>query len=203
MKKRTHFYIARLSVERNRPAGAAGQEALKEWAFYLGAILPDLSVFQFIHPHYYDKSAGYVFHKLNKIACRPTRSVRDAIRLGELVHYLCDFCCYAHIGGKIGCVSEHCRYERGIQQFVIDHYQYLGRRFDDGFRRGQTPEGIMEQIKKELADYYSRVPGYQLDIMKSINITSIVYYGLLYNHDAGRNTGLALKLPAVKAEVLP
>lgn len=204
MKKRTHFYIARLSVESKKATDSdSGQKIIKEWAFYLGTILPDLSVFQFIHPHYYDRSSVYVFHKLSKIACKPARGVRDAIRLGELVHYLCDFCCYAHIGGKLGCVSEHLQYERGIQQYVINNYNYLGAKVNCCLPESGTAEEIMKQVKSELTDYYNRSPSYQLDIMKSANISAIIYYGLVYNLDTGRNTSLDLKVPAVRAEVLP
>jgi hypothetical protein len=200
-KKRTHFYIARLSIESmNNTDKCIESKKVDKWAFYLGAILPDLSMTQFLHPHYYERSSEYVFNKLIKIACKPTKNLADIVRLGEMVHYLSDFCCYAHVGGGIGCISEHLFYEKRIHQFVKNHYSDLQWTIDCNSFDSRTADNVIEQVKDELIDYYNKTPGYQLDIMKSVKIAAMIYYGILFRYSDNRNTGTDLEACTTEIE---
>lgn len=180
MKKNTHYRIARLSVENIIPTETpAKSRQLSKWAFYFGTILPDLSFTQFTHPHYYEKSSDYVFNKLYKIENKPAKGIRDAIKLGEMVHYLCDFCCFAHLGGSIGKISEHLQYERNIGQYVLDNYCSLQKIIASVFSIDENTKAPIEQIKYELEDYRNKEPGFDWDIMKSVRITAIIYFDIL------------------------
>lgn len=182
MKKQTHFHIARLSVENSGKSKAfTGSGQISKWAFYFGTILPDLSFTQFTHPHYYDKSSDYVFDKLYQIENKTAKGIADAVRLGKIVHYLCDFCCFAHHGGSIGKISEHFLYERRMEKYVSDNYRSLQQRTALCIPVKESTAEPIEQIKTELADYKNMEPGFERDIMKSIQITAIIYFGILCN----------------------
>lgn len=194
MKKRTHFHIARLSVENSRlPGSIPVRNLIYEWAFYLGTILPDLTVTQFVHPHYYERSSGYVFGRLNRLIGKPVKGITDAIISGEIVHYLCDYCCYAHIGGSIGKVSEHLDYERGIHKYLMDNYQSYQWRIFGNLSCG-NPGGIAEQVQHGLAEYRRMEPGYDWDIMNSIRMAALIYQGLLLDQADTGKAGPELKV---------
>gem|GEM_PF-340767 len=184
MKKRTHYQIARLSVENNENIDKfTFKNQVQKWAFYFGTILPDLTITQFRHPHFYRKSYDYVFNKLDQMEEKAMMRISDAIKLGEIVHYLSDFCCYAHIGGSIGKVSEHIRYEKNIHQYVMDNYHKLQNRFSDNRMVNADYNNVINLIKNELSDYKTMEPSFDLDIKKSINISKIIYFGILLNQN--------------------
>jgi hypothetical protein len=180
VKKRTHYHIARLAVENQN--NAITEKSLTKWAFYLGTILPDLSVTQFIHPHYYAKSSDYVFNRLCRIADKPVKGISDAIVLGEMVHYLCDFCCFAHIGGRLGKVSEHLLYERQIHRYLLDNYQSY-QSFDSNRNSYHLSGEILEQIKDGLTAYTAMEPSCDWDIRNSIQMSALIYNGLLISEE--------------------
>lgn len=80
MKLRTHYLIAKI---------AAIQENLspiERWFFCLGAAIPDYLPTQFFHRHFYQKSAAYVFQKIETY--RNRSSLWSIFKLGELTHFL-------------------------------------------------------------------------------------------------------------------
>jgi len=182
MKKRTHFNIARLTIENKQPELVTEKRAIYKWAFYLGTILPDLSITQFIHPHFYAKSSDYVFDKLYKLERKSEKGLLDAMKLGEVVHYLSDYCCFVHKNGSIGKFSEHFLYEKRMNKYVVNNYQKLQRIISKKFIVDESSVEILEQIKIKLADYSMMVPSFDLDIMKSVELSSIIYYGILQKH---------------------
>ncbi len=122
MNKITHWSIARLSIinlEASTPEHSVGR--LNKILFYIGAIEPDLSLFQLIHPHFYDRSANYIFSKIEKLY-EKNNNLMESYLLGNLVHYLCDFCCYAHRRG-MGRITDHFIYERRINKYLIKNYK--------------------------------------------------------------------------------
>ena len=181
MRKKTHFRIARLAINNTKlPYTDSEKQTLKRWAFYLGSILPDLSVNQFIHPHYYEKSSEYVFDKLNLIVSKPVKKISDAIVLGEMVHYLCDFCCFAHIGGSIGKASEHLMYERKIHKYLLKNQQSFIDIFSfDIYSLENYSDRIIDHVKNQLSNYRMMEPSYAWDIINTILITSNIYCEML------------------------
>ena len=84
MKPRTHDRIAGIA------AAQADFSPLERHLFCLGAAIPDYLPTQFLHRDFYQKSADYVFRKLQKYSGRT--SLFALFRLGELTHYMSDFC---------------------------------------------------------------------------------------------------------------
>jgi len=180
VKKLTHFNIARLSIENiSQPEKVTIDRIIYKWAFYLGTILPDLSITQFLHPHYYEKSSDYVFQSLCRIEGKDVKNIADAIRLGEMVHYLSDFCCFAHKDGCIGKISEHLNYERSIHKYLLENYPILQQTISKEMPTYERSAEILEQIKQKLVDYSEMAPCFERDIIKSVEILSIVYSGIL------------------------
>lgn len=111
MKPRTHYLIAKI---------AAIQENLspiERWLFCLGAAIPDYLPTQFFHRHFYQKSAAYVFQKIETY--RNRSSLWSIFKLGELTHYTSDFCCSVHRSGTIGNAWIHLFYEHYCVHFPV------------------------------------------------------------------------------------
>lgn len=188
MRKRSHFHIARLSADNTILTNFVTEKStIMKWAFYLGAILPDLTVTQLFHPHFYGKSSDYVFERLSRIADKPEKGIVDAIILGEMAHYLCDFCCYAHIGGSIGKASEHLRYEKRLYKYLLDNYRHDMNQILFRLTRYDISGEILEQIKNTLEDYRKSEPSFDLDITNSIKLAAMIYHGLLLNQEDSSN----------------
>lgn len=111
MKPRTHDRIAGIA------AAQADFSPLERHLFCLGAAIPDYLPTQFLHRHFYQKSADYVFRKLQKYSGRT--SLFALFRLGELTHYMSDFCCSVHRSGGIGNPRLHLSYERQMQRYFM------------------------------------------------------------------------------------
>lgn len=183
MKKRTHLNIARLSIENKAPnyKNINCKLVYKE-LFFLGTILPDLSIMQFVHPHYYTKSADYIFGKLIRIKEKPYNGIKDALVLGKIVHYLSDYCCYVHHNGCIGNISKHALYESKLNEYVLENYQDLCKNVSKKYSRNEDSVDIIVQIRNKLTDYSNMIPSFDADILTSIEISSIVFYGILQIH---------------------
>ncbi len=117
MKTKTHFLIAKTAAIR------AGLNSAEQLVFSLGAAAPDLLPTQFLHPHFYQSSAKYVFRRLIKLENKST--FWALFQLGEMTHYVSDFCCAVHADGKIGNVREHIGYELRLQKHLFDNYSEL------------------------------------------------------------------------------
>ena len=113
MKPRTHDRIAGIA------AAQADFSPLERHLFCLGAAIPDYLPTQFLHRHFYQKSADYVFRKLQKYSGRT--SLFALFRLGELTHYMSDFCCSVHRSGGIGNPRLHLSYERQMQRYFMEN----------------------------------------------------------------------------------
>ena len=113
MKPRTHDRIAGIA------AAQADFSPLERHLFCLGAAIPDYLPTQFLHRHFYQKSADYVFRKLQKHSGRT--SLFALFRLGELTHYMSDFCCSVHRSGGIGNPRLHLSYERQMQRYFMEN----------------------------------------------------------------------------------
>ncbi len=187
MKKSTHFRIARLAVNNiELPYSNFDIKKMNRWAFYIGSVLPDLSVNQFIHPHYYEKSSEYVFDKLNLIMQKPVKKISDALVLGEMTHYLCDFCCFAHIGGSIGKASEHLMYERKIHKYLLKNQQSLVDIISFDKCKLENYSDRINRIKDQLSYYRMKEPCYKWDIVNTLFMTSIIY-GEIFRNMAGNS----------------
>lgn len=66
MKTKTHFLIAKIAAIR------AGLNSAEQLVFSLGAAAPDLLPTQFLHPHFYQSSAKYVFRRLMRLENKST-----------------------------------------------------------------------------------------------------------------------------------
>lgn len=117
MKTRTHYLIAKTVSLRS------GLSALERYAFCFGAMMPDFLPTQFIHKHFYQKSADYVFSKIEKYSKR--NSLFSFFKLGEMSHYSSDFCCFVHRSGGIGNAAFHLSYEHRIQHYFLEYYDQL------------------------------------------------------------------------------
>lgn len=176
MKVRTHMNIARLSVK--RLINNIEFSWFKKVLFYFGTIQPDLSITQFIHPHFYVKSAKYIFHKIKKLQERETQGLISAFELGRIVHYLSDFCCQVHSGGGIGNVNEHMRYERRINKYLIRNFNRVFKSIADRQSSILKCDNMISFIEETIKEYTLTKPSFYNDIEKSSRICIALLNGL-------------------------
>lgn len=146
MKTKTHFLIAKIAAIR------AGLNSAEQLVFSLGAAAPDLLLTQFLHPHFYQSSAKYVFRRLMRLENKSTFSA--LFRLGEMAHYVSDFCCAAHADGKIGNIREHISYELRLQKYFIDNYSKLMSAVNKQNKYQALEKVIDEYLNGEDKGYY-------------------------------------------------
>lgn len=176
MKVRTHMNIARLSVESLTNKNELSW--FEKIMFYFGTIEPDLSITQFIHPHFYVKSAEYVYHKIRKLQEREMRGLLSAFELGRIVHYLSDFCCHVHLSGGIGNVNEHLVYERKINKYVIKNFNRILGIIVNSQTNAQKYDNMISYIEEIINEYKLSKPSFFNDIEKSTKICTALLNGV-------------------------
>lgn len=159
MKPRTHDRIAGIA------AAQADFSPLERHLFCLGAAIPDYLPTQFLHRHFYQKSADYVLRKLQKYSGRT--SLFALFRLGELTHYMSDFCCSVHRSGGIGNPRLHLSYERQMQRYFMENLDL----FTAENRMMQIPQTVTEVLQT-----YYRQPSmdFHTDLSAAIQASLVV-----------------------------
>ncbi len=146
MKTKTHFLIAKIAAIR------AGLNSAEQLVFSLGAAAPDLLPTQFLHPHFYQSSVKYVFRRLMRLENKST--FLALFQLGEMAHYVSDFCCAVHSDGKIGNIREHIGYELRLQKFFVDNYSKLMSAVNKHNKYQTLEKVIDEYLNGEDKGYY-------------------------------------------------
>ena len=134
---------------------------------------------QFAHPHYYEKSSGYIYLKILKLKGKERSGLLEAYRLGTLVHYLCDFCCYAHISGGIGAITGHVNYERKISKYLNKNYSLFHKELSRGQIKETKYADIISFIDEAIKQYKISKPSYLIDIKKSIEVSSALIFDMV------------------------
>lgn len=87
-------------------------------AFLAGSVEPDLSISQFIVPHFWTKSKDVIYERIDNLFDKSELYLWDMFKMGQICHYLCDYCCYVHMNG-IGDPKEHWDYECELQRVIF------------------------------------------------------------------------------------
>jgi len=168
MKVRTHINIARLSVK--KIINNIELSWIEKIMFYIGTVEPDLGITQFIHPHFYVKSAEYVYNKIKRLQEREAKGLMGAFELGRIVHYLSDFCCHVHSSGGIGNVNEHLVYERSINKYLLRNFNLVFNSINFMPSSIQKYDSMISFIEETIKEYGLSVPSFFNDIEKSTKI---------------------------------
>ncbi len=175
MKVRTHIKLAELAFNNN--IKVIPQEFSK-FMFNFGLVMVDQSWHVKTHPHYVQKSLGYVLEKIEKLVSVKKFNAYYSMQLGIVVHYLCDFCCNAHISGSVGNIPYHLKYERDLQKYLLENYDVLGDNFRSCLNNkrsiGNNLDSIKTVIEKVLNSYTKGDASYLLDIKHCVEITFMV-----------------------------
>ena len=111
---RIHRNLAALIAE-----GCEGRLNIKinqRW-FALGSIYPDCTHQRFIHMHEIGAAGNMVARMIYRFCKKSLRSGQNlswwrSLRLGIVMHYVCDFLCYVHTVRFDGSLLEHRAYEQ-------------------------------------------------------------------------------------------
>ncbi|WP_297418325.1 zinc dependent phospholipase C family protein [Clostridium sp.] len=175
MKVKTHVKIAELAFSNNINVVPKG---FSKFMFNFGLVMIDQSWHVKTHPHYMQKSFKYVIEKIEELLSVKKFNGYHSMQLGIVIHYLCDFCCNAHISGSIGNISNHIKYERELQKYLLDNFDELRNHFNKTInnksRIVNSLASIKELIEKILDNYMKGKASYLLDIKQCVEITSVV-----------------------------
>jgi hypothetical protein len=189
MKVRTHVKLAELAFNNNIKTIPQG---FSKFMFNFGLVMVDQSWHVKTHPHYMQKSFDYVLEKIEKLVSVKKFNAYYSMQLGIVVHYLCDFCCNAHISGSVGNIPYHLKYERDLQKYLLQNYDVLIDNFKGCLNNkipiGNTSGSIKGVIEKVLKNYVEGDASYLLDIKHCVEITFMVcsnvfYYNLSVSKD--------------------
>ena len=175
MKVRTHVKLAELSLIKNLTTIPKG---FSKFMFNFGLVMVDQSWLIATHPHYIQKSLGYINEKIEKLLSVKKFNAYHSLQLGIVVHYLCDFCCNSHITGSIGDVSYHLKYERDLQQYLLDNFHSLKTQIHNKSNNINSNlhnlASIKASIDKTLLNYVKGKASLHWDIKHCVEISSFV-----------------------------
>ena len=179
MKLKTHLFIAKKIINNNKD-----NVLLKYYLpfFYLGTILPDLIASYKVHPHYFEESSEYIYSKIEKISNSGKLNIFNSIRAGIIVHYLCDFCCHAHIRGNFDSLRKHLKYENDLEKFILDG-ESSEVAIDNNINTENSnilyePETLNSYIIEQIKSYKLGDPSYMWDYKNATEICSTVFNSL-------------------------
>lgn len=104
-----------------------GKECLGRYsslAFQLGTILPDW--FERKHVHKIDDTLDLVLNRIDIISKMP-RCIKRDFMLGTVVHFITDYCCFAHVDENYNSWIGHRIFEVRSQKLYLanDTYKYI------------------------------------------------------------------------------
>ena len=179
MKLKTHLFIAKNIINNNKD-----NVLLKYYSpfFYLGTILPDLIASYKVHPHYFEESSEYVYSKIEKISNSGKLNIFNSIRAGIVVHYLCDFCCHAHIRGNFDSLRKHLKYENDLEKFILDE-ENSEVAMDNNINTESSnilygPKTLNYYIIEQIKSYRLGAPSYMWDYKNATELCSTVFNSL-------------------------
>lgn len=179
MKVRTHVKLAELAFHNNIKIIPKG---FSKFMFNFGLVMVDQSWHVKTHPHYRQKSFSYVLEKIEKLISVKRFNAYSSMQLGIVVHYLCDFCCNAHISGSVGNIPYHLKYERDLQRYLLENYDALKNCFCNALNNKSSIRNGLASIKvliENILDNYTKGDAsYLLDIKQCVEITSIVCFNI-------------------------
>lgn len=184
MKVKTHVKIAELAFSNSIKVVPKG---FSRFMFNFGLVMVDLSWHVKTHPHYMQKSFKYAIEKIEELLSVKRFNGYHSMQLGIVIHYLCDFCCNAHISGSVGNIPYHIKYERELQKYLLDNFdnlrKYFDKRSNNKGRILSSLSSIKESIENILENYMKGKASYLLDIKQCVEITSIVCSNV-FNYNA-------------------
>ena len=179
MKLKTHLFIAKKIINNNKE-----DILLKYYSpfFYLGTILPDLIASYKVHPHYFEESSDYIYSKIEKISNSGKLNIFNSIRAGIVVHYLCDFCCHAHIRGNFDSLRKHLKYENDLEKFILDE-ENSEVAMDNNINTESSnilygPKTLNYYIIEQIKSYRLGAPSYMWDYKNATELCSTVFNSL-------------------------
>ena len=179
MKLKTHLFIAKKIINNNKD-----NVLLKYYSpfFYLGTILPDLIASYKVHPHYFEESSEYVYSKIEKISNSGKLNIFNSIRAGIVVHYLCDFCCHAHIRGNFDSLRKHLKYENDLEKFILEE-ENSEVAMDNNINTESSnilygPKTLNYYIIEQIKSYRLGAPSYMWDYKNATELCYTVFNSL-------------------------
>lgn len=177
MKIKTHVKLAELAFRNRINCTPRGFSKLM---FYFGIVIIDQCWHVKTHPHYMQKSIGYINNKIDMLASIKKFNLYYSMQLGIVVHYLCDFCCNAHISGGVGNIPLHLKYERDLQKYLLENYDLLKEHIGEISEESEGKIGTMNSLKEllhgKLTEYVQGEASYFWDITQSVEIVALVCF---------------------------
>ncbi|MCD8098274.1 MAG: zinc dependent phospholipase C family protein [Lachnospiraceae bacterium] len=116
MRKKSHLALAGYLLN-----GMGNEVLRRRWkAFYLGSVLPDMKPSFVTKRHEYETTFDLVAGKLRALSCGEgdgsADSMRYAVDLRQVLHYIADYFTYPHNPNYPGNLRAHCLYEKRLKK---------------------------------------------------------------------------------------
>lgn len=171
MKIDTHTSLAKIAIDKV-------QTMLPEWdiskamekSIMFGAIEADFNPVRFLKPHYYTRSGEKILSSIDNLLEK--RLKLKPVEIGIIVHYLQDFCCYAHFGENAGDLQKHIEYEKKLKDAFYKNV------FQLTMLKVPVPnkEDTVEFIKYLIEKYRKEVPSVENDLLYALNTLTVFLF---------------------------
>ncbi|MHC1695426.1 MAG: zinc dependent phospholipase C family protein [Eubacteriales bacterium] len=127
-------------------------------AFIAGSFYPDMSHKIFVKRHFAEDSLDATRQDITSLCGgeHDISSAAFAFRLGEVLHYVCDYLCYSHNSAFKGTFPQHVRYEkyqRRQWRWITSQDTGDTSEWDDSVADSRTPSDILSYLDNQLAIY--------------------------------------------------
>ncbi len=156
--------------------------------FIYGSIRPDLNYSFITKPHYLKNYKQHgVFDKIQQIRQDAGHKVsvedkaKHSILLGEIVHYMCDYFCFAHNNPKkMLYLISHNRYERRLAHYIeITSFQVPDFNINNAFfdHHFADEHAFIAWLKKMLRQYHTQPRSFRKDVRYALSMSlSVIWY---------------------------
>ena len=178
---------------------------IQEQAFVAGCMLADYSLVTLKHQHLPCRSLEWVKENISLLsAIEADFDVFDdnylvAYHLGTVVHYVCDFFCWAHSGETFGNTREHLQYEDFLDNYRYSHAEeFSSREWLPDLVAMRSADEINEHLDHHVKAYRQGGQSVRRDLELAISHSIRVLYSLAAIRL--RQTEQAAALDALEAE---
>lgn len=199
MRKKSHINLASYLTYQHFPFLLLSHR----YSFYTGSILPDCRPSFLTTPHDIDHTLPLVQKQMEHfLICRANSSDqklnrREAIAIGQILHYIADYFTWPHNAAYPGSLADHCIYEKNLKfelrryiqkvktEGLIPEPEQESETWNTGFSGYQTIAEIRDRIidsLQEIHEEYLQLTDHSVesDCFYIIKASRMVVYQLLF-----------------------
>lgn len=127
-------------------------------------------------PHYKEKSFDFVINIIKELLYIEIYNKNSKIffnKIGIVVHFLCDYFCFAHNTSELDFIIPHLKYEKALHKlFKNNQFDILNQNIPNTFEVYSLSH-LIEEIDDRYKSYNSSPPSMEKDIYYAVEISNI------------------------------